>query len=85
MKGISSGLSYLHSQKIIHRDLKRDSILIHENVPKICYLGFGKLLHNKDLHLNKTIGPPYYDSPEIVSKQEYTLKSDIWSLGVIFY
>ena len=78
-------LSYLHHKKIAHRDIKPENILldISMNV-KLCDFG---LCHTVDKNLLKTAcGSPIYSSPEIITNKDYDgTKSDIWSLGIVFY
>ena len=83
-KQICYGLRELHLNKIIHRDLKSLNIFIKENTFKIGDFGSAKQLKEK-LYTSTIIGTPYYLSPEICNELDYTIKTDIWCLGVILY
>jgi calcium-dependent protein kinase len=93
-KQIFSGLCYLHSNNIIHRDLKLENILISEieKSPvtkeeyysiKIIDFGTAKLF-NKKSNSNVIVGSSYYIAPEVL-KKNYNEKCDLWSAGVILY
>lgn len=80
------GLKYIHSQKIIHRDLKNANILLSEKdfSPKIC--DFGLSMNYSDKHERKKIcGTPNFMAPELIIKKNYSYPIDIWSLGIILY
>ncbi len=85
---IISGLKYLHSNKIAHRDIKPDNILvireqdIQKDVIKIIDYDFLKIMDESKIH---TVGTPYYVSPEIYTQDNYTCRTDLWSLGVSLY
>lgn len=82
---LKDGLEYLLSQNIIHRDLKPQNILVSdENVLKICDFGFARYF-TEDIMLGTICGSPLYMAPEIMYKKPYTIKSDLWSLGIIIY
>eukprot|EP00347_Sterkiella_histriomuscorum_P015113 403358271 len=86
-KEVCEGLSYLHSRNIIHRDIKPQNILITgSNSYKIADLGISRELSSKNqqLHTSK-IGTPLYQSPELLRKQPYDFKVDIWALGCLLY
>lgn len=84
-KQIVSGLNSVVQLNIIHRDLKPQNILFHEGFVKIADFGFCKQLSSRK-DLSKTIlGSPIYMAPEILLGEEYTMKADIWSLGVMLY
>eukprot|EP01017_Pseudomicrothorax_dubius_P036471 TRINITY_DN5223_c0_g4_i2.p1 TRINITY_DN5223_c0_g4~~TRINITY_DN5223_c0_g4_i2.p1 ORF type:complete len:458 (+),score=117.47 TRINITY_DN5223_c0_g4_i2:69-1442(+) len=71
---------------IIHRDLKPANILIHQGKLKLADLGFAKTVHNfQGSVLQSTVGSPIYMSPQLLLKQHYTSKCDVWSLGVIIF
>ncbi|KAJ9451418.1 Mitogen-activated protein kinase kinase kinase 2, partial [Diplonema papillatum] len=77
------GLRYLHSQEVIHRDIKGANILI--TVTGECKLGdFGASALVSDLQgqRKKSVqGTPLWMAPEVLTQQEYTKSVDIWSLG----
>ena len=78
------GLQYLTEKNIVHRDLKTSNILIGENgKAKIADFGFSVkcLTEISDIF----IGTPEYMTPEGLLNQVYSLKTDIWSFGIIIY
>ena len=81
---IINALKYLFKKNIVHRDIKPQNILIHDNTIKICDFGFAKTFKDNDL-INTFCGSPLYMAPEILKYSEYSEKADIWSLGVIIY
>lgn len=83
---ICIGLYHMHSEKILHRDLKTLNIfLTKDNKIKIGDLGVAKILEDFDNFVTSKVGTPYYLSPEVCEDRPYNSKSDIWSLGCILY
>ncbi|CAD8166145.1 unnamed protein product [Paramecium pentaurelia] len=76
-------LQCVHSQKIIHRDIKSENVFLHDDKIKLGDFGIARSVE-QDL-ATTFIGTPYYISPEIIQNQPYSYKSDIWSLGVLLY
>lgn len=78
---ICDGLNYIHKNNIIHRDLKLNNILVNEddNI-KITDFGLATKLYdvNKDV-----VGSRMYIAPEVLDNGNYSLKSDLYSLGII--
>ena len=85
LKDIVNGTKYLHKSGIIHRDLKPANILIKEGPCKLSDFGFAKSLQNEDVIMKSIVGTPLYMSPQILQKEKYTSKSDLWSIGLIYY
>ena len=83
---IIQGLKALHDKKIIHRDLKSANIFLikGKNICKIGDLNLGKVLKKNKL-INEPMGTPRYASPEVMKKEPFSYKSDIWSVGCIIY
>ena len=85
LKQILLGLKYLHSRKIIHRDLKGANIFLSHDrrTLQVGDLNVSKIAKNRLLYTQT--GTPYYASPEVWRDEPYDHKSDIWSLGCLIY
>ncbi|CAG2214656.1 NEK1_4_5 [Mytilus edulis] len=82
---ICFALKYIHSQNILHRDLKTQNIfLTSQNVVKIGDFGIARVLRDSADCAMTAIGTPFYLSPEICQKKPYNHKSDMWALDVFF-
>jgi len=87
VKQILSAVSYLHSQGIVHRDLKLENFLFatKNSNSQLKMIDFGLSKHFKydDVHCEK-VGTPYTVAPEVINGK-YDEKCDIWGIGVITY
>lgn len=79
------GLKYLHSMKIVHRDLKSANLFLSDDLKhiKLGDLNVSKVVKNRLVYTQT--GTPYYASPEVWRDEPYDSKSDIWSLGCVVY
>jgi serine/threonine protein kinase len=85
MTQIASGLHYLHSLNLIHRDLKPHNILLSKNGNiKIADFGFVKD-YTENSMFDTLCGSPIYMAPEILQHKKYDAKVDLWSIGIILY
>ncbi|GAM18589.1 hypothetical protein SAMD00019534_017640 [Acytostelium subglobosum LB1] len=82
-------LHYLHSNRIIHRDIKPQNILIGcDGAMKLCDFGFAKFIGGPSANtpMSTTIkGTPLYLAPEVVQETPYDNRADLWSFGIILY
>ncbi|KAK8854393.1 hypothetical protein M9Y10_016955 [Tritrichomonas musculus] len=88
--GIASGMKYLHSHDILHRNLKSSNILLDDLLrPKLSDFGFcNQLLIMNSLTLqsiNKIHNSSCYQAPEVMNSGEYTKASDVYSFAMITY
>ena len=79
---IIESLSYIHSQNIVHRDIKLDNILLDiSNKIKICDFGISKITKKNEI-LYEQCGTPAYIAPEILKDIGYEgFNVDYWSAG----
>jgi tRNA A-37 threonylcarbamoyl transferase component Bud32/streptogramin lyase len=87
MKGIADGLDYIHSRHVLHRDLKTDNIMLDgEGKPKIMDFGLSKsALATRMTQRGTLLGTLGYVAPEQITGARVDERSDIFSLGAIYY
>eukprot|EP00347_Sterkiella_histriomuscorum_P023569 403334140 len=80
-------LDLIHKKGIIHRDIKPENILItNKNVLEVKFSDFGIACNIDDkMKIKKQCGTPGYIAPEIFDNIPFTIKSDIFSLGVVLF
>ncbi|XP_016766723.1 serine/threonine-protein kinase NLK isoform X5 [Apis mellifera] len=84
---ILRGLKYLHSARILHRDIKPGNLLVNSNcVLKICDFGLARVEEpDQNKHMTQEVVTQYYRAPEILmGARHYTAAVDVWSVGCIF-
>jgi len=79
-------LYYLHANRILHRDMKPQNILLtKDGTVKLCDFGFARAMSFQTVVLTSIKGTPLYMSPELVEEKPYDHTADLWSLGCILY
>ncbi|CAK9818386.1 Serine/threonine-protein kinase PLK3 [Anthophora plagiata] len=85
MKQMVTGVAYIHSQKVVHRDLKPGNMFLSDSmIVKIGDFGLATRLDGQCRRVT-ICGTPNYIAPEVLYKQAYGYEADVWALGCILY
>ena len=86
MEQIAEGLAYAHSREVVHRDLKPGNIhILPSGQAKILDFGLARLGTSEMTQSGVIMGTPNYMSPEQVRGERVDTRSDVFSLGSVFY
>lgn len=80
-------INYLHSNKVVHRDIKLENWLYESEGSdhlKLIDFGFSKIWDNTHARMRASCGTLAYVAPEVLSKS-YTSQCDLWSLGIVMF
>ncbi|XP_022872509.1 serine/threonine-protein kinase EDR1-like isoform X1 [Olea europaea var. sylvestris] len=86
LRDICRGLMCLHRMKIVHRDLKSANCLVNKHsTVKICDFGLSRIMTDTTMRDSSSAGTPEWMAPELIRNEPFTVKCDIFSLGVIMW
>ncbi|KAG5499420.1 hypothetical protein JKF63_07983 [Porcisia hertigi] len=86
MAELLCGLAHIHSTRILHRDIKTSNIFVtSKNHLKLGDFGVCTILSNPNAKVQSMIGTPLYFAPEVCNNDAHDERSDVWSLGIVFY
>ncbi|CEF63322.1 Serine/threonine-protein kinase D [Strongyloides ratti] len=81
-------LQYLHSQNVVHCDMKPENILLASDSDfpqvKLCDFGFARIIGERSFR-RSVVGTPAYLAPEVLRNKGFNRSLDMWSVGVIVY
>jgi serine/threonine protein kinase len=84
---VAAGLSVAHDAGLIHRDIKPSNLIL-DNKGHVTITDFGLVRPQKKMKYTQTgviVGSPHYMAPEQMSEAQMDTRSDIYSLGMVFY
>ena len=84
MLQILNATNHIHERGVLHNDLKLDNIFV-QNDGYLKIIDFGISTHNNSKEKKNLLGSLNYLAPEVMISKKYSVQSDIYSLGIIFY
>jgi serine/threonine protein kinase len=86
MYPVLDAIAHAHAAGIIHRDLKPNNILINEDgMPRVMDFGISARVETLQKDGSEFTGTPAYMAPEYIHHQEISERSDVFSVGLVFY
>lgn len=86
LKQLVSAVKYVHSQNVIHRDLKLGNMLLNDDMElKIADFGLATRISYDGEKKMTVCGTPNYIAPEVLQKRGHSYEADVWALGCVTY
>jgi len=86
VSAVAEALGYAHKQQVVHRDIKPANILLlKDDQVKVADFGIARVISSSKTQTGIIFGTPNYMSPEQVAGKKVDGRSDLFSLGVVFY
>ena len=83
---VAQALEYAHSQEVVHRDIKPANIILqHDRQVKVADFGIARVMSASRTQTGVIFGTPNYMSPEQVAGKKVDGRSDLFSMGIVFY
>ena len=83
---VISAFAYMHSKKVVYRDLKPENLLIdRKGYIKVIDFGFGKVLDEHPYRTFTFCGTPEYFAPEMMMGKGYAFSVDTWGIGILIF
>lgn len=88
MTEVAEGMTYLEANNFVHRDLRTSNILVNKHLQlKVADFGLSHILGEEDEYIGvaTTKFPIRWTAPEGIIRQCYSIKSDVWSFGILMH
>ena len=86
VSSVAEALGYAHDREVVHRDIKPANImLMKKDQVRVADFGIARVISSSKTHTGVIFGTPRYMSPEQVAGKKVDGRSDLFSLGIVFY